>query len=124
VELKVSDWKTVRAQGVARRALADWIAVALPSATAARKLMESTRGPVAPRLGVWVVGASGVEVLRAALPLEPPPEGSEAWEARVGFRAVVRLAVEGALPGSVQWGGTARRTGGGRWYRLDEFSKD
>jgi hypothetical protein len=124
VELKVADWKTVRAQGVARRALADWVAVALPSAAAAGRLMGSTRGPVAPRLGVWVVLPEGVEVLRPALPLKPPPTGSPAFEARTGFRALVDLAVAGDLPDSVHWGGGARRTGGGRSYRLDEFPQD
>jgi hypothetical protein len=121
IELKVSDWKTVRAQGVVRRALADWVTVALPSATTAQKLIASTRGPVAPRLGVWVVRSDGVDVAREALPLEPPPAGSPGAEARSGFRALVALAVAGELPEQVHWGGGARRTGGGRSYRLDEF---
>ncbi|MCI4366161.1 MAG: hypothetical protein L3K08_00240 [Thermoplasmata archaeon] len=124
VELKVSDWKTVRAQGVARRALADWIAVALPSKGLAERLVGSIRGPIAPRLGVWVVSAEGIEVVRPATPLEPPPPGTPAYEARIGFRALVELAMAGGIPEAVKWGGNARRTGGGRGYRLDEFPSD
>ncbi|HTT26036.1 MAG TPA: hypothetical protein VMH90_03615 [Thermoplasmata archaeon] len=124
VELKIADWKTVRAQGVVRRALADWVAVALPSDGLARRLMDSTRGPVAPRLGVWVVGETSVVVRRPAEPLAPPPPGTPAAEARAGFRALVHLALDGDLPDAIRWGGSARRTGGGRSYRLDEFPSD
>lgn len=119
VELKVADWRTVRAQAVVRRTLADWVAVVLPRRTLADRLVASLRGPVAPRMGVWVSDGSQVEVVRAAIDLEPPPEGTPAADARRRFRALLD-AVDG-LPEGVAWGGSARRTGGGRRYRLDEF---
>ena len=121
VELKVSDYRTVRAQGVVRRALADWVAVALPSPRTARTLLQTLRGPVAPRLGVWVVHPDRVEELQSARPLEPPAPGTEAARARERFRALVREALEGRLPAGIAWGGVARATGNGKAYRLDEF---
>lgn len=122
VELKVADWRRVRAQGVARRALADWVAVAVPSERTARRLVDSLRGPVAPRLGVWWVAPSGVVELRPAAPMAPPPEGTPAWEARRAFRALLEVAE--TLPDGVDWGRTARTTGTGRSYRLDEFPEE
>jgi hypothetical protein len=119
VELKVADWRTVRAQGIVRRALGDWVAVALPSASLAQRLVDSLRGPVAPRLGVWVVTPGGVEELREAQPMPDPPDGTPAAEARRRFRALLDRVEE--LPQGVDWGGAARRTGTGRSYRLDEF---
>ncbi|MFI5415599.1 MAG: hypothetical protein ACHQ16_08150 [Candidatus Lutacidiplasmatales archaeon] len=124
VELKISDWKTVRAQGVARRSLADWVAVAVPTVTLAEKIASSLRGPVAPRLGVWYIAEGQVRELRAAKPMTPPPAGTTADQARIRFRALVEAAVEGQIPEGTAWGGQARRTGGGRSYRLDEFGSD
>jgi hypothetical protein len=121
VELKVADWKTVRAQAVVRRALADWVAVAVPSVTLADRILGSLRGPVAPRIGVWVATPDGVGVRRPALPLERPTEGTSADEARTGFRALLAAAQAGEIPEGVAWGGSARRTGRGRSYRLEEF---
>lgn len=121
VELKVADWKTVRAQGVVRRSLADWVAVAVPTEKVAQRILASLRGPVAPRLGVWVAGPNGVQELQAARPLVPPAPATAAEEARVAFRRLVAAALDGAIPEGVAWGATARRTGAGRRYRLDEF---
>ena len=121
VELKLSDWKTVRAQAVARRALADWVAVALPSQRLAEKLIGSLRGPIAPRVGVFRVDGPQVAELRAPVRLEPPSEGSIAAEARSGFRTLVKAALDGTVPPGLSWGAGARRTGRGRFYRLDEF---
>lgn len=118
VELKVADWKTVRAQAVARRALADWVAVALPSERLAERLVASLSGPVAPRIGVLVVAEGGVRELRAPRPLDPPAEGTDAAVLRGAFRDLVRAALAGEIPGGVRW--SAPR-GGGRRYRLDEF---
>ena len=121
VELKVADWKGVRVQAVARRALADWVAVALPSEGAIDRLAASLRGPVAPRIGLWLVRHDEVEERRAPRALDPPPDGSEAAEARRAFRALVRAALDGVVPPEVRWGGGARRTGRGTRYRLEEF---
>lgn len=121
VELKVADWRTVRAQAIARRALADWVAVALPSARAAGRLIGSRRGPVAPRVGVLVVEGLEARELRPAVPLDPPTPGTPAAAARERFRALVRSVIADPVPFGISWGGAARRTGGGRGYRLEEF---
>jgi hypothetical protein len=121
VELKVADWKTVRAQGVARRALADWVAVAVPTRRIAERIVDSLRGPVAPRLGVWIAASEGVTEIRAAQPMPAPTADTPAAAARLRFRALVDAAVEGLIPEGTAWGGQARRTGGGKSYRLDEF---
>ena len=121
IELKVEDWKGVRRQGVARRALADWIAVALPTRPRAERLRASTRGPVAPRLGIWIVGEDGVTVLREPLPLEVPDPESPAGVARARFRSLVLGAARGEVPEGVRWGSGARDSVGARRYRLDEF---
>lgn len=121
VELKVSDWRTVRAQAVVRRALADWVSVALPTDRLASRLIDSLRGPVAPRIGVYVVDGRDVRERRAPIPLDPPGAGSPAEEARTRFRELVRRALHGEIPEGIAWGAAARRTGRGRGYRLDEF---
>lgn len=126
VELKVAAAARVFAQALRRRAYADWVAIAIPSERAARRLLTLPQAPLAERVGVWAVRPDGaVDELRAAGPmaLDDDPFAP----ARARFREVVEALSDGALPEGVDWAGTrgpglpgpGRRST--RDWRLEEF---
>ena len=126
VELKVADWRKVFAQAVRRRAWADWVAVALPRASLARRLLDRPTAPRAERIGVWVVATGSVRELRAARPLVGAGEADPFSESRALFRARLDELAAGAIPAGARWlvpgrprTGAARRTI--RDWRLEEF---
>ena len=127
VELKVADWKKLLAQAVRRRGWADWVAVALPRASLAGRLLASPQAPRATRVGVWVASPAGVEVLRPALPLWAPGEERPFPELRERIDLLTGRLVEGSLPVGVRWNlpGSRGRLPGHRRstrdWRLEEF---
>ena len=129
VEAKVSGSREVLAQALKRRAWGDWVAVVLPSATAAERLAARTTGTRAAPVGVWAVTAEGgVRVVRAAGRWVRPGEEDPYAELRSRFRAVLDRIDRGELPPTVRWQGVVgevRRASGGRGFkewRLDEPS--
>jgi len=126
VELKVAAAERVFAQALRRRAYADWVAVAIPSERAGRRLLTLPQAPLARHVGVWAVGADGtVHELREARPivLDDDPFAL----ARARFREVVEALVSGQLPEGIDWAGTMGPglPGAGRRstrdWRLEEF---
>ncbi len=126
VELKVAAAGKVFAQALRRRAYADWVAVAIPSERAARRLLGLPQAPLARRVGVWAVRPDGtVHELRAAEPIVP--EDDPFAPARARFRELVEALLDGGLPEGVDWSGTrgpglpgpGRRST--RDWRLEEF---
>jgi hypothetical protein len=127
VEAKVSGSREVLAQALKRRAWGDWVAVVLPSETAARRLAARTDRTRAAPVGVWVTTPDGsVRVVRAALPWARPGEEDPFAELRQRFRSVLDRIDSGELPPDLRWEGvvgSVRRAGGGRGFkewRLDE----
>jgi hypothetical protein len=126
VELKVAAAVRVFAQALRRRAYADWVAVAIPSDRAARRLLAQPQAPLAQRVGVWVVAGDGrVHELREALPMVLPDDPFA--PARARFREVVEALVSGELPEGIDWASTRGPglAGPGRLstrdWRLEEF---
>jgi len=126
VEAKVANSRAVLVQALKRRAWGDWVAVVLPSSTAAERLAERTIGTRAAPVGVWVAHDGAVRVVRPATPWVRPGEADPFSELRVRFRAVLDRIDSGELPPDVRWAGvvrTVRRASGGRGFaewRLDE----
>ncbi len=126
VELKLSDWRKVFAQAVRRRAWADWVAVALPRESLARRLLDRPEAPRAQRVGVWVVEDGAVRELRPARPLVAAGEADPFAESRARLAARLDELEAGALPAGARWlvpgrpsvGGSRRTT---RDWRLEEF---
>lgn len=126
VELKLADWRKVFAQALRRRAWADWVAVALPRATLAGKILARPEAPRARRVGVWVVSGGAVRELRAAEPLVGPGEADPFAESRTRFRGFLDALEAGGLPPNAHWEVPGRPTVGGarrttRDWRLEEF---
>jgi hypothetical protein len=127
VELKRTDWKHLLVQAVSRRSYGDWVAVVLPRRAAAERLLARAEAEVARPIGVWTVGAGGVDVLRAA---EPWPAATRALfpEHRAALEELLSWREAGGLPEGATWGGFVGRSargGGGRptrEWRLDEFA--
>ncbi|MCI4368672.1 MAG: hypothetical protein L3K09_03820 [Thermoplasmata archaeon] len=125
VELKLYDWKKLFAQAVRRRGFADWVAVALPRESLARKLLGRGSRAKGERIGVFVVTGEKLTVLR-----EPKPwrDHGEANPFPDLARALSRMLDEleaGVLPEGVRWGVSDRSSASGRRsardYRLEEF---
>lgn len=127
VELKLADWRKVLAQAQRRRGWADWIAVALPRASLAAKLLAVPQAERAQRIGVWVVADGRVEVVRPAEPLWRPHEERPFPELRQRIEEMTDRLIDGSLPAGVRWNlpGARGRIGGGqrstRDWRLEEF---
>lgn len=127
VELKVSAARQVFAQALRRRAYADWVAVAIPSVVAARRLAHRPQAPLAQRVGIWTVGRAGdIGVLRPAQPLAT--EGEPFRDSKARFRRLVDRLAAGTLPEGVDWAGNrgpglaGRGRRSTRDWRLDEFA--
>jgi len=126
VEAKVSGSRAVLVQALKRRAWGDWVAVVLPSETAAERLAERTDGTRAARVGVWATHEGGVRVVRPAGPWVRPGEEDPFSDLRARFRSVLDRIDSGELPPDVRWAGVVRavrRASGGRGFaewRLDE----
>jgi hypothetical protein len=130
VELKIADWKTLTVQAAVRRTYSDWVAVALPRRSLAERLLARREGALLRPVGVWLVEAGTVEVLR---PATPWPAATRALfpEHRAALRALLEARRDGFVPpGSATWGGFAARSARGaggrhvREWRLDEFESD
>jgi hypothetical protein len=126
VELKVAAAGRVFAQALRRRAYADWVAIAIPSERAARRLLTLPQAPLANRVGVWEIRKDGtVNEIRpaASMVLADDPFGP----ARAAFREIVEALLRGELPEGVDWAGNrgpglpgpGRRTT--KDWRLEEF---
>jgi hypothetical protein len=126
VEAKVSGSRAVLAQALKRRAWGDWVAVVLPSETAAERLAARTQRSRAAPVGVWAACGGSIRVVRAASPW-PHLGGEDPFaELRERFRSVLDRVDSGELPPDVRWAGvprSVRRASGGRGFkewRLDE----
>lgn len=127
VEAKVSGSREVLSQALKRRAWGDWVAVVLPSPTAAERLAARTTGTRAEPVGVWVAEEGGrIRVVRAAGRWVRAGENDPFVELRARFRSVLDRLDSGELPAEVRWAGVVgavRRASGGRGFRewrLDE----
>jgi len=127
VEAKVSGSREVLVQALRRRAWGDWVAVVLPSRTAAERLAARTSGTRAAPVGVWVADAGGqVRVVREAARWVRAGDDDPFADLRARFRSVLDRIDSGELPPAVRWGGvvgSVRRASGGRGFkewRLDE----
>jgi len=127
VEAKVSGSRKVLVQALQRRAWGDWVAVVLPSLTAAERLAARTSGSRAAPVGVWVADEAGrVHVLREAARWVRAGDVDPFAELRARFRSVLDRIDSGELPPDVRWAGvvgSVRRASAGRGFkewRLDE----
>ena len=126
VEAKVSGSRAVLVQALKRRAWGDWVAVVLPSLTAAERLARRTEGTRAARVGIWATVAGTVRVVRPASPWVRPGEEDPFSHLRLLFRSVLDRIDSGEIPPDVSWDGvlrSVRRYSGGRGFaewRLDE----
>ena len=125
VELKLTDWRHLLAQAVARRGYADRVAVALPRESLARKLLARADGP-ASCVGVWWVRPDQVIELRGARPW--PAATQELFApGRKELDALLDARASGQLPEGIGWGGFPQRAehrpGGrpAREWRIEEF---
>jgi hypothetical protein len=119
VELKVADWKHVVTQAVDRRDWADWVAVALPRASLAQRVLTKTANGPGRRIGVWVVQSDRLDVLRLATSPGPSATVSEQrWRHRL--KELLDDTAGAQLPGDVHWsvGRPDRRRGS---WRLEDF---
>jgi len=127
VELKVSAARQVFGQALRRRAWADWVAVAIPGRRAAERLLARPAADRAERVGIWIVGPSGIRELRSARPMYAEGEPRPFEEARARFRELLRALESGELPDGIDWGifGAPRLPGAHRRstrdWRLEEF---
>ena len=121
VELKLSDARKVLGQAVRRRGYSDWVAVALPRESAARRVLGLPIPAPGERVGVWWVDGEEVRVLRPAV-ARPVPADDPFVERRDGLVRLLDLMESGALPTGVSWGHlTSGRLRPPREVRLDEF---
>ncbi len=127
IELKLADWRKLLAQAIRRRGWADWVAVALPRESLARRLLAAPQAVRAQRVGVWAVVDGTVRVLRPAEPLWGAGETHPFPELRERLATLTDLLGEGALPEGVRWNlpGSRGRLPGGRRatrdWRMEEF---
>jgi hypothetical protein len=120
VELKVADWRTVLRQAVDRRDWADWVAVALPRVSLARRVLERTHNGPGLRVGVWAATERAVTVLRPATAFGPSGNVErDRW--RLQLRTLLEESRGAWRPGELRWsvGRTTPRRGA---WRLDEFA--
>jgi len=126
VEAKVSGSRVVLTQALKRRAWGNWVAVVLPSETAAERLAARTERTRAAPVGVWAAREGSIRVVRAAGPWVRPGEEDPFADLRERFRSVLDRIDSGELPADVRWSGvvgSVRRASGGRGFkewRLDE----
>ena len=127
VEAKVSGSREVLLQALRRRAWGDWVAVVLPSTTAAERLAARTLGTRAASVGVWVADDVGrVRVIREAARWIREGDADPFADLRARFRSILDRIDSGELPADVRWSGVVGavwRASGGRGFkewRLDE----
>ena len=121
VELKISDTRKVLGQAVRRRGYADWVAVALPRESTARRVLTRPIPSPGDRVGVWWVDGGSVKVLRAAT-MRPRGDNDPFAERRRGLFELLDLLELGRLPTGVRWSHiTSGRARPPREIRLDEF---
>lgn len=131
VEMKLADWRSVVRQAVRRRGWADWVAVALPRESTARRALEATRTARLRPIGVWVVDGGTIRVLRDASPW-PSAEGDPFRPLREHLRESLDLLEAGLLPEGTKWRfvqlPAARRRGrktlSTAHWRLEEFAEE
>ncbi len=129
VELKIADGPKVLGQALRRRAWADWVALAVPRESLARRILARPVAERGERVGVWWVGSGTLRELRAPRPLVAPgePDPFAARRREMGER--LDLLESGALPGGVAWNlrsGSRRSLAGRRGtseWRLEEFGE-
>ncbi|MCI4367884.1 MAG: hypothetical protein L3K08_09035, partial [Thermoplasmata archaeon] len=102
VELKISDVRKVLGQAVRRRGYADWVAVALPKESTARRVLSLPVPYPGGRVGVWWVDGDSVKELRAALVRPLGPDDPFA-ERKRGLVEILDLLETGDLPEGVRW---------------------
>jgi len=130
VEAKVSGSRVVLVQALKRRVWGDWVAVVLPSETAAQRLVARTEATRASPVGVWSAHDGKVRVVRPAGSWLRPGDPDPFSELRNRFRAILDRIDSGELPANLAWeglGGAIRRASGGRGFgewRLDEPVRD
>jgi hypothetical protein len=132
VELKIADWRRVFEQALRRRGWADWVAVALPRASLAARLVQRPGAPRAARVGIWVVGDAEIRVLREARPLVGDGETDPFPLLKAQLAESLDLLDRGDLGPGVRWGFAvapspsrrAGRRGATREWRLEEFEPD
>lgn len=125
VELKLTDWKTLRRQGVVRRSYGDWTAVVLPRRSAADRLLARSEGELSRPIGVWCLERGEVEVVRPAQPWPAATRASFA-QGRSALLALLDARDSGLLPEGVEWPGfgSARTVGQRRSlreFRIEEY---
>ncbi len=126
VELKRTDWKHLLVQAVARRGYGDWVVAVLPRRFSAERLRARADTELSRAIGIWWVGAHGLEVLREATPWSAGTR-ERFPDHRAALKEMLEAIASGAVPAGATWGGfparTARRAGGrsAREWRLDEF---
>jgi len=128
VELKLTAWRKVLAQGIRRRGWADWIAVVLPRRTLTDRLVAAPQAVRAERLGVWLVNDDDrVEEIRPARPLWGPGEARPFPELRARIDLLLDALETGRVVPGVRWnlpGSNGGLPGGRRStrdWRLEEF---
>lgn len=130
VELKLADWRKVAAQAARRRGWADWVAVLVPRASLAEKILALPQAPRAKRIGVWSLQAGEVRVHRPSEPLWSPGETHPFPELRARLETMTDLLAAGTIEPGVKWNlpGSSGRLPGGRRstrdWRLEEFPSD
>ncbi|MGI0139743.1 MAG: hypothetical protein ACREBT_01110 [Thermoplasmata archaeon] len=120
VELKRTLGAKVFGQALRRRAWGDWVAVALGSEMAARRLVAERTGRLSAAVGVYWVHGSTVDCLRPsrAVPAMAAVDGRPS--ARTELAGWLDAVDRGELPREVHWDGLfhdLRRLSGGRRYR-------
>lgn len=128
VELKLTDWKTLRRQGFVRRTFGDWSAVLLPRIAAAERLQAQAQAGLSRSIGVWYLEGGEVRVLRAAQTWSEATRTRFA-PARAALLTLLDARDSGLVPPGVAWDGfgSARIVGERRSLRegrLDEFDED
>lgn len=130
VELKRTLGPKVFGQALRRRAWGNWVAVALGSEAAARRLVSDRTGRLSQMVGVWWVHGETVETLRPAGRPPLPPELDGLPSARRTLAGWLDALDRGVLPSAVNWDGLfheVRRLSGGRSYRewtIEESADD
>jgi hypothetical protein len=102
VELKLSDWRSVLSQAQRRRGWGDWVAVAVPRASIAQRILRESVGRWTEKVGVWRVRPDGLDVLRHAMPLRYDGEDPFA-PLRAHLRESLDLLADGVLPPGTGW---------------------
>ncbi|MGI0054062.1 MAG: hypothetical protein ACREC5_04535 [Thermoplasmata archaeon] len=126
VELKLSAWRTLLRQAVARRAYGDWVAAALPRDRLTERIAKSSEAGPGRSIGVWLVAGGRVEVIRPARPW-PAETRASFRPCREALRELLDQRSAGLLPEGTSWTGFPARSGRARGsrasteWRIEEF---